>query len=341
MSSIFLLPETSVTRSIALLSVKELSNVVVSLSGALDKDVEMLRETLQLPRDSARWTIALAARLSCHERVFQECIRTEVEFHREALYAMYCGDESSNGDLLHDMSAAVVGVHQSFARLNALFDGYAPHLDAAERAQIQDAHPALLREFKMLQTDDSAIQHDFTEWRGCFRVFLGDQTLDVYDTLLQTRRFSDPRLFFHELASPFQLLTEYLKKRQEIREKCVEMCDNDISSLLSRSGDCIPTAELRSQLRRYEDLGQLVLAGSVRQSEAIRSIEMLVQDANLHASVLFAAPDDRISLEKMHDTFRRYDDLRVMCSRVVERSAQLLDAMAPHIVTLEKARDWL
>ncbi|KAL7277900.1 hypothetical protein ACG7TL_008850 [Trametes sanguinea] len=225
--------------------------------------------------------------------------------------------------------------------LNALFDGYAPHLDAAERAQIQDAHPALLREFKMLQTDDSAIQHDFTEWRGCFRVFLGDQTLDVYDTLLQTRRFSDPRLFFHELASPFQLLTEYLKKRQEIREKCVEMCDNDISSLLSRSGDCIPTAELRSQLRRYEDLGQLVLAGSVRQSEAIRSIEMLVQDANLHASVLFAAPDDRISLEKMHDTFRRYDDLRVMCSRVVERSAQLLDAMAPHIVTLEKARDWL
>ncbi|KAI9067680.1 hypothetical protein FKP32DRAFT_1560308 [Trametes sanguinea] len=348
MSTMFLLPDASVTTTIALSAVRELSRVVVSLSDDLDKDIEKLRETLNLPRDPARWTIVLAARLSCHERVFQERLKAEMMFHRAALCEMYGGGESPNGDLLAGMSTAVLDAHQSFThaeeifkQFNCIYDGYASQLHNAERDRIQDAQPALVREYKMLQSDASALQHDFAQWVECFTLVLGNPDPGAFVASLQTRRFYDCDIFSRELASPFQLLADYVKTRQGIRDKCIEMRDQGALTLLSRPGDRVPAAELRSQLRRYEDLIQAILSGSARQSEAIRSIEMLVQDAHLHASAIFTAGGGKISLEKIHDVFRRYDELRVMCSRLVERSAQFSKAMAQHIVTLEKARDWL
>ncbi|KAL7277895.1 hypothetical protein PYCCODRAFT_1371746 [Trametes coccinea BRFM310] len=345
MSSMFHIPEASVATTFGLSAVNELSGVVVSLSESLDKDIEKLQEVLNLPRDPARWTIVLAARLSCNEHVFQERIKAEMVLHHDALVQIHPSEEHG-GDLLGALHAAVQNAEESFKKvedtyhlLNFLCDGYLLHLDSADREALQEAYPVFAQTYDQLHEDVSSLSKDMVQWTDCFSATIKNSDRDACETMLQQRRFHDPSIFARELGPLFQLLQGYLQARQEIRDKCVKLRDDAILDLLSRTGDRVPTSDLLTLLGQYEQLSMTLFHESTRQSEAIRTINLLVRHADLHASAIFTPNHIMLPLAEVHEAFHRYDAMRILCAEVVHRSVDVQKTMAKHVAVLEKARD--
>ncbi|KAI9067686.1 hypothetical protein FKP32DRAFT_1563209 [Trametes sanguinea] len=345
MSSMFLLPEASVATTFALSTINELSCVVISLSNDLDKDIEKLREALNLPRDPARWTAVLAARLSCNELIFQERIKSEMVLHHESLLQMY--PLEAGGDLLTGLHAAMKHAQESFKQVedtyhlfNFLCDGYLLHLDGVDRDALQEAYPVVAQTYDKLHEDLSSLSEDMVHWMDCFCATIRNGDREACEKMLQSRRFKDPSIFARELAPLFGLLKDYMHARQELRNKCFKLREDANDHLLSRAGDRIPTNELRTHLGQFEQLSTTLFQESSRQSDAIRSINLLVRHADLHASAIFAN-HVMIPLAKVHDAFHRYDAMRMLCTDVVHRCANVQKTMTQHLKVLEKARDAL
>ncbi|KAI9068232.1 hypothetical protein FKP32DRAFT_1672383 [Trametes sanguinea] len=224
-------------------------------------------------------------------------------------------------------------------KYNCLRDGYLRQLDASERDAVEAGHPLLLQAYRNLEAHFNALYADVGEWADHFRAVLSLASPDSCDKLMRERRFCDPGTFYCELGPLFQVLVQFLQERQELRGQCIELSKNMLSSLESRSGGRIAMSELRTHLKKHEDLKHGLFTSSVRQTEVIRSIEMLVGDATLHASAIYTAIG-RITLEKITATFHRYDEMRVSCSDVVARSAQFVTSLEEHTALLEGARDW-
>ncbi|KAI9068231.1 hypothetical protein FKP32DRAFT_1528333, partial [Trametes sanguinea] len=228
-----------VATSLALVAIRDSSQAVISLCDNLDKDVETLRDALHLPRDPARWTTVLAARLACHERIFQQRIKSELAEHRHALMQIYPVDEQ-NGDLLHGLHAAVASAGEAFRQLentyhllNFLYDGYLLQLDASDRETIQMIHPALAQSYERLHADYTSLSQNITEWGACFDTVIGNAGPAACDSMLRKRRFDDVSVFSRELAPLFQDIEQYLHARLKLRASCLEICDTNITDLLS------------------------------------------------------------------------------------------------------------
>ncbi|OSD00160.1 hypothetical protein PYCCODRAFT_1371853 [Trametes coccinea BRFM310] len=341
-----LLQGASVSPTLARIAIEARSKAVATLSGSLDKEVEQLREALWLPREPKQWAQVLAARLACHERVFQHRTLQEIIIHRDTLIRIHMGTRNETGDLLEALSSHVRHARQSFSdfettyqsftvlRTNFLFSLDIEARDACDAAQI-----TLHRVHSQLYAMLSKLIHDVCEWDDCFRTVLANTGWTELSQKLESRRFRDEGAYEVELQPLFSHLQLLSEARHGMLLDSAQIRKESVQKWTSGGSSQVPIDELLSELQQLDESSHLLFTQSNLQSQTIQSVTRIVQDAAEHTNAIPSVSHAMLPLTKVHEAFHRYDAMRVQCAEVVHRCADARKTVSEHVAVLEKARD--
>ncbi|KAI9069750.1 hypothetical protein FKP32DRAFT_1559136 [Trametes sanguinea] len=348
MSTVPLLPGASVAPALAQVTVDARSAAVVTLSNSLDKELHQLRETLWLPRDPNRWAPVLAARLACHERVFQLRALQEILIHRDMITRIYIGTGNETGDLLDALSSSVGSARRSFNDFEAAYEqftglrnGFLFKLDIHARNACDAAQLTLHRVHGQLYGMLSKLIHDVCEWDDCFRTVIASAGVNDLSEGLQARRFKDAAAYEAELEPLFSRLRLFSNARRGMLMESAKLRQDSAQKWSSEGSAVVPIDVLLSELQQIDELSHLVFAQSNLQSQTIRSIMRIVQDASEHTTMIRSVSHAMLPLTKVHEAFHRYDAMRVQCAEIVHCCEDAVKIVSKHVQVLEKARDAL
>ncbi|KAI0362895.1 hypothetical protein BV20DRAFT_1058537 [Pilatotrama ljubarskyi] len=337
-----------VKTALAKMAVDKMSNLVRSLSDALDKDLDDFIRELGLPPDSSTWIPTLATRLRCHEAVFQQRALTELKVHREALLKLYPVEDGEAGDLIDGISSDAAHARQCFEELenvwhhlNFLGENYLLRLDDYDRDQMQAAHPFLRRTYERLYQDLSGINRDICEWDDCFRTVVGDAGFQACFVRLDRGAYNVPGVFERDLLPAFNQLRDFAKAREGIREESAKWRKEAIQEWSLRAEDRFSAYEALNDLRQYEDVNRILFEQSCLQSDAMDSIKRVIQDSAVQTSTIRSVTHAALPMEKVHEAFHRYEEIRVTCARVVDCCMKAVVTMKRYVTLLEQVRDGL
>ncbi|KAL7277905.1 hypothetical protein ACG7TL_008855 [Trametes sanguinea] len=283
MSTMTLLQGASVSPTLARIAIEARSKAVATLSGSLDKEVEQLREALWLPREPKQWAQVLAARLACHERVFQHRTLQEIIIHRDTLIRIHMGTRNETGDLLEALSSHVRHARQSFSdfettyqsftvlRTNFLFSLDIEARDACDAAQI-----TLHRVHSQLYAMLSKLIHDVCEWDDCFRTVLANTGWTEVSQKLESRRFRDEGAYEVELQPLFSHLQLLSEARHGMLLDSAQIRKESVQKWTSGGSSQVPIDELLSELQQLDESSHLLFTQSNLQSQTIQSVTLLL-----------------------------------------------------------------
>ncbi|KAI9063729.1 hypothetical protein FKP32DRAFT_1676216 [Trametes sanguinea] len=340
-------PFEAVSATVAIAAIDARSRGVAMLADTLDQDVQRLRETLQLPRRPERWSAVLSARLECHERVFQNCAYEEIFLHHQTLTEIH-GDADETEDLLQALESDLLQARQSFEDLESNYQSFtqlrntvSSAVDSAERDAIEGAQLSLNHAHDEVYQALSRLIQDRCVWDDCFRTVIAKTGLDSLSEQRRARHLQRAGTFRAQLEPLFDHLSHFADARQGVRVDSAKLRRDNIQEWTLEGRNEVPLSELMSELRQVDEYAYLLFTQSNLQSQAMRSIHRIVDDAAIQASTLKSASNAMLPLAQVHEAFHQYDGMRLLCGEVIYRCTDAKKIMEEHIHVLEKARDML
>ncbi|KAI0362852.1 hypothetical protein BV20DRAFT_1040161 [Pilatotrama ljubarskyi] len=339
----------SIAVKVAIIAVDRTSSRICSSNDSLDKDLDAFIHELNLGPDSSTWVRTLAARLGCREKVFQHRAEAELVIHREALVTIFSSRDGQASDLMDALLSDVAQARSSFTRLenawdtlNFLGDSYLLYLDVADREAFEAACPSLQRTYAKLHEDMSRVNRVVKQWDDCFRTVIAEAGFQECTERLRTRTADDINVYARDLLPLFECLRKLGQDRKAIGADCVKWRDSAVERLFLRHGDRIPTREARDELGKLEELERRLREQKCLQLDTMESIKRIVDDATLDSSTIRSATHARLSMERVHKAFHRYEEIRVTCAHVVDKCcSKTIGTMQRYVTLMQRVRDAL